>query len=670
MTQNIKDEIDSLVDELNQHAYRYYVLDQPTVSDAEYDRLFRHLTELENQYPQYKRPDSPTTRVGSRPSTGFSSVQHIKPLLSLNNAMNEGELKDFNAQVLRALEKDPTSNELEYCAEDKFDGLAVSLLYRDGVFARGATRGDGTTGEDVTSNIKTIKAIPLKLRGIDSGELEIRGEVVFIKEKFDELNAERIARGEEPFANPRNAAAGSLRQLDPNVTAKRPLTFFAYGIAVVSGVELPETQYETMKFASSLGFKISPFLRIVKGNTGLVQAYNEAQERRNTLPYDVDGVVFKVNSFKLQDTLGFRQRSPRWAIAGKFVPIEEHTKLLDIVIQVGRTGALTPVALLEPVKVGGVAVSRATLHNEEEIERRGVLIGDTVVVRRQGDVIPAVVAPIISARDGSEKKFVFPKECPECGGPVEKPSGEAVIRCINPKCPAKIEQRIIHFVSRDAADIDGFGEKMVALLLEHNLIQDLSDIYALEYDQILNLPRMAVLSSNNLIAAINKSKKIPLAKFIYALGIRHVGEHTAEVLARYSETLDRFLELNEGELIGIHDIGVEIAEAVCAYIASDEERAMINRMLERGVEVLPYEKEEIIEGFFKDKTVVLTGTLTNLTRTEAGDKITKQGGKVTSSVTGKTDYVVVGRDAGSKLTKAQALNIPIIDEETFMRYIS
>ncbi|MGI6523996.1 MAG: NAD-dependent DNA ligase LigA [Bdellovibrionota bacterium] len=663
----IKKEIDDLVEALNQHSYRYYVLSQPIISDAEYDREFRRLTELEKKYPQYLRPDSPSTRVGSAPLTAFTTVQHVLPMLSLNNAMNEGELREFDRSVRKLLEKsDLLKGEVTYCAEDKFDGLAVSLLYRDGVFVRGATRGDGSSGEDVTANIKTIKAIPLRLRGVTEGEVEIRGEVVFLKDEFDKLNAERIARGEEPFANPRNAAAGSLRQLDSNVTAKRPLTFFAYGVAVASGLDLPKSQYETMQLTAELGFKISPFLRLIKGSDGIVAAYNAAQAERNNVPYDVDGVVFKVDSFELQDSLGFRQRSPRWAIAGKFVPIEEHTKLLDIVIQVGRTGALTPVAMLEPVRVGGVVVTRATLHNEDEIERKGILIGDTVVVRRQGDVIPAVVAPIISVRTGQEKKFIFPKKCPECGSKVSRAAGEAVTRCTNPKCPAKLEQRIFHFAAREAADIEGLGQKLIASLLEQNLVQDIADIYALTYDDLLTLPRMADKSCKNIIAAIEASKKIALDKFIYALGIRHVGERTAQIIARYVKTLEKFLDLTESELLQIHEIGSETAAAVSAYMAADDERAMIARLLSLGVVVEPFVVEDLKDGFFKDKTVVLTGTLKTMSRLEATEKIVEQGGKVTSAVTAKTDFLVSGSEPGSKYKKAVDLNVKILTEGEFL----
>ncbi len=658
---DVKSRIDYLVEALNEHSYRYYVLDAPTVSDAEYDREFRELTALEEQYPEFKRNDSPTTRVGSHPLSAFTEVQHKVPMLSLANAMNAGELREFNASVEKLI---GTNQNVEYTVEDKFDGLAISLLYRDGVFVRAATRGDGTTGEDVTANVKTIKSVPLKLKKEIKGELEIRGEVVFLKDRFDDFNAERVAAGEAPFANPRNAAAGSLRQLDSRVTAKRPLTFFCYGVTDYGDLT---SQYDCMQFASELGFKISSFLHKVHGAEEIVQAYKELGEKRPSLPYDIDGMVVKVNDLALQEQLGFRQRSPRWAIAAKFEPIEENTKLLDIVIQVGRTGALTPVAILEPVKVSGVVVSRATLHNEEEIERKALLIGDTVVVRRQGDVIPAVVAALTNLRDGSERKFTFPKVCPECGGKVVKPEGEAVTRCINPKCPARIEERLIHFASRDAANIDGMGVKMVELLLEYNLLNDISDIYRLKYDDLIKLPRMGDLSVKNLLAAIESSKDISLDKFLFALGIRHVGEKTAMVLAKKAGTIEHFLELEEAELLELNDVGDEIASSVMAYITNDEEISLINNLLRLGLRIKECAQETISEGgFFNGKTVVITGTLASMSRNEAGDKVTAQGGNVTSSVSKKTDYLILGENPGSKYDKAMQLGIPILKEDEFL----
>ena len=670
MGSTAKKEIDQLVDDLNEHCYRYYVLSQPTISDAEYDRRYRRLTELEQAHPDLVRPDSPTQRVGAGPISAFVTVEHALPMLSLNNAMNEAELAEFDASLERLLAKsDLLDGGIEYTAEDKFDGVAVSLRYEDGALVRGATRGDGVHGEDVTQNIRTIKAVPLRLRGAPRGVIELRGEVIFFNEEFERFNAERVARGEDPFANPRNAASGSLRQLDPSITAARPLSFFAYGFGEVAGVTMPENHYDALQRAAELGFRVSPFLHKVRGAEGLTAAYREAAERRRNLPYEVDGIVVKVNSYALRDVLGFRQRSPRWAIAGKFEAVEEHTKLKGITVQVGRTGALTPVAMLEPVRVGGVVVSRATLHNEEEIRRKGLLIGDTVIVRRQGDVIPAVVAPIPSARDGSEHEFVFPKNCPECGAEVERPEDEAVARCPNPTCPAKIEQRLIHFAARGGADIEGLGKKNVALLLEHGLVTDIASLYDLTQERLAELPRMGEVSSSNLIEAIEHSKKLPFERFIFALGIRHVGERTARILAEHCRTLDKFLAMSEEELLGIHEIGEETARAVSTYLANEDERMMLQRLVAHGFNLIPPPRAPAGGTALAGKTFVITGTLEGLSRGEAEKKIQDLGGKVSSSVSKKTDYVVVGSDPGSKYEKAKALGVQILDEGQFVQML-
>jgi len=670
----IKERIDALVDELHEASHRYYVLSQPMISDAEYDEKFRELERLEKEYPDLVRSDSPTMRVGAQPLEGFPTVQHKIPMLSLNNAMNEQELIDFDEQVRRFLSKDGhDGGDVDYTVEFKFDGVAVSLSYENGMLAQGATRGDGTTGEDVTSNVKTIKSIPLKLRGskAHAGNVEIRGEVLFRKKEFEALNAERQERGEETFANPRNAASGSLRQLDPQQTARRPLYFFAYGIGSVEGAGAfsRKSLSSTMREVEALGFSISPGFRTVKGITELTEAYRQAEEGRDSLPFEVDGIVIKVNDLALQEKLGFRQRSPRWAIAAKFKPVEAVTTLNDIIIQVGRTGALTPVAVLEPVRVGGVVVSRATLHNQDEIERKGLLIGDRVVVRRQGDVIPAVVAAITASRTGSERPFKFPTKCTECATPVERVADEAVTRCPNASCPAKTHNRILHYASRDAMDIEGLGDKMVGLLLEHAVVQQLPDIYSLSVASLQELPRMGELSSSNLVDAIAGSKKRPLSRFIFALGIRHVGTKTAAVIARQCRTVEHFLNLTEEALLEMEEIGPETARSVAQFLADDRERALVEKLLGYGVHPQA-EAAAVNDGVLKGKTLVLTGTLTTLSRKEAEELVVANGGKVSSSVSKKTSFVVAGENAGSKLDTALKLGVPVLDEEAFRQMIS
>lgn len=657
--------IEVLSQELHEHAHRYYVLDRPTISDAEYDRLFRELQQLEQQFPQLVTQDSPTRRVGGAPLPEFAQIQHAIPMLSLGNALSEEEIREFDAQIHRFLE---STDPVEYTAELKFDGVATSLVYEHGVFVRGATRGDGTTGEDVTQNLRTVRSVPLKLRGSSPSTIEIRGEVLFAKADFERLNEERARVGEEPFANPRNAAAGSLRQLDSAVTAKRPLSFFAYAVASVGEAQLPKSHAESLAVCQKLGFQTSPFFHVVSGADRLVESYRAALQQRHSLPFEVDGIVLKVNARSLQETLGFRQRTPRWAIAAKFPPVEETTELLDIQIQVGRTGVLTPVAVLQPVRVGGVVVSRATLHNEEDLARKGLLIGDRVVVRRQGDVIPAVVACIPSARRGTERPFTFPAECPACGSPVQKRAGEVAYRCENGQCPARLHNRLLHYASRNAADIEGLGEKLVLQLVNSGTVRDLSDLYALEAPALLALERMGELSSQNILAAIDRARRVPLNRFLFGLGIRHVGERTALLIAQQCGTLERFLRLSDEELQTIPEVGEEIAASLRAYLADPVERSMIERMGERGLQVTAVEKPSV--GALSGKTFVLTGTLAALTRDAAAEAIQALGGKVSGSVSKKTSYVVAGEDPGSKLQKARELEVPILDEAAFLQLIA
>ena len=671
-----------LVQELNEHAYRYYVLSQPTISDAEYDEKFRELQQLECDHSHCIRPDSPTQRVGAAPLNGFLTVQHRRPMLSLDNAMNADELVAFDEQVCRLLVKDGALSEsapqnqehlVEYTVEYKFDGVAISLSYENGLLTQAATRGDGTTGEDVTANIRTIRAIPLRIRSEQpvTGIVEVRGEVLFRKKEFEALNVDRLKQGLESFANPRNAASGSLRQLDPQETAQRPLSFFAYGVGVIESSEhslsslVDRPLSDLMRRVEAFGFNISPGYRTVRGAEQLVQAYTEAETSRDALPFEVDGIVIKVNDVGLQARLGFRQRSPRWAVAAKFKPVEAVTTLLDIVVQVGRTGSLTPVACLEPVRVGGVVVSRATLHNQDEIDRKDLRIGDRVVVRRQGDVIPAVVAPVTASRNGSERRYKIPTECPECGSSVVRSEGEVVARCLNPNCPAKIQERLVHYACRDGMDIEGLGEKMVALLLEHSLVTELSSLYTLSLEQLQKLPRMGELSSKNLLEAIQDSKKRDLDRFIFGLGIRHVGSRTATVLGRHCKGVAAFLALTEEELLSLDDVGPETARSIVSFLAEQDEVEGVRRLLEVGVAPVPVSAPNVSNAVVAGKTFVITGSLATMGRKDAEAQILALGGKVSSSVSKKTDFLVAGENGGSKLDAARKNGVPILTEEEF-----
>jgi DNA ligase (NAD+) len=658
----------TLVKQLNEHGYRYYVLAQPTISDAEYDRKYRELEFLERAHPDAIFPDSPTQRVGASPVAGFQTVRHREPMLSLNNAMNEGEIREFHEQVLRFLEREGASEAitaLSYTVELKFDGIALSLTYEDGLLVQALTRGDGESGEQVLAQVKTVRTIPLRLRGEFPERLEVRGEVVLPREHFERLNNQRVAAGEPPFANPRNAAAGSLRQLDPSITARRKLAFFAYGVIGVA----EQGHNAILAHAREWGFLISPFIRTQLTIEGVVKAFGEATALRATFPFDIDGIVIKVDPTSLQAILGTRQRSPRWAVAGKFPPVEEHTVLRDISLQVGRTGVLTPVAVLDPIRVGGVTVSRATLHNFDEIERKGLLIGDTVVVRRQGDVIPAVIAPVVAARNGDERHFIPPSNCPVCGSGIIRDREAAAMRCPNRLCSAQSSARIIHYAKREAADISGLGEKMVALLMEHGLVSDVSSLYDLTIAQLEALPRMGQQSSGNLVTAIEKSKTISLERFIFALGIRHVGERTAQALATHYGSLQKVRDATVDELISIPDIGEETAFAISEFLSDPSERELIDRLLSRGVQVQESERvsrtsegETAGGGALKGLTFVVTGSLPSFTRTEVERFIQHHGGTVSSSVSKRTSYLVAGDEAGSKLKKAEALGVSVLNE--------
>jgi DNA ligase (NAD+) len=655
-----------IVSQLNDHSYRYYVQNAPTISDAEYDQLFRELQELEKAFPGLRRLDSPTVRVGAPPLDSFEAVMHAEPMLSLNNAMNVEEVRAFHEQVTRALQKSGVerADSLRYVAELKFDGVALSVKYEDGTLVQAVTRGDGETGEDVTAQVRTIRSVPLHLRESVPGRLFVRGEVVFPREDFDRCNEERIASGEAPFANPRNAASGSLRQLDPAVTARRRLAFFGYGVHPPENLRL-QSHSESLACLRQWGFAVSPFLRTGQTIDDVVKAYEDAERMRDSFPFDIDGMVVKVDLVALQHILGFRQRSPRWAVACKFAPVEAITTLRAITVQVGRTGALTPVAELEPVRVSGVQVSRATLHNLGEIRRKDLRIGDRVIIRRQGDVIPAVVAPVFASRTGDERPFEFPEECPRCGAAVARDPDQSVIRCPNSHCPAQVAERIRHYAMRGAADIEGLGEKLVGLLLDNNLVQDISSLYTLTKEQLSVLPRMGDISSQSLIEAIDKTRSISLPKFLFALGIRHVGERTAEILAEHAGTLERLRGYSVEDLLAIREIGEETANSIVQFFSDPEENEQLDRILRHGVKPQPLSKRTE-EGCFEGKSLVVTGSFSTVSRSDVESLIKQHGGTVSSSVSKRTAYLVVGNEPGSKVDKANSLGVPIIGETEFL----
>ncbi|SFC93416.1 DNA ligase (NAD+) [Thiohalospira halophila DSM 15071] len=644
---------------IDYHNYRYYVLDDPEIPDAEYDRLLRELQELEAAHPELVTADSPTQRVGAAPVSELGEVAHEIPMLSLANAFSEEELAAFDERLRRELGVET----ITYAAEPKLDGLAVSLLYVDGELVRGATRGDGTTGEDVTHNVRTIGAIPLRLRGEDwPRRLEVRGEVYMSHAGFQQLNEDRRAAGEEPFVNPRNAAAGSLRQLDPRITARRPLAFYAYGTGVSEGGEIADSHHESLQRLRDWGLPVSDEVQRAEGMAACIDYFRRMGERRASLAFDVDGVVFKVDDRARRERLGFVARSPRWAIAAKFPPEEELTTLRAVEWQVGRTGALTPVARLDPVFVGGATVTNATLHNEDEIRRKDVRIGDTVTVRRAGDVIPEVVGVVESRRPEGAEAPQRPDHCPVCGSEVVRLEGEAVARCTGGLyCPAQRRAALEHFASRRAMDIDGLGEKVIQQLVERELVRDVADLYHLDAATLEGLDRMAEKSAANLVAALEASRETTLPRFLFALGIREVGEATAAGLARHFGTLERLMAADEEELQQVPDVGPVVAESVATFFRQPHNREVIQHLIDAGVhwqEAEPDTGPKPLEGL----TVVLTGTLAERTRDEAGAALEALGAKVTSSVSKKTDYVVAGEAAGSKREKAEELGITILDD--------
>lgn len=663
------EELRKLISEYN---YQYYILDNPTVPDSEYDRLFRELLDLEKQHPSLASPTSPTQRVGSTPLKSFNTLKHFVPMLSLDNAFSEDEILSFNKRILDRLKDD--SLILEFVCEPKIDGLAVSLVYENGKLVRALTRGDGTSGEEITLNCKTIKQIPLELRKNDVPPLlEVRGEVFMPKKGFEELNERCRKNNEKTFANPRNAAAGSLRQLDSTITAKRPLSFFAYAMPQLEDDKFlyhEPFHYDSLMFLKKCGFNICPQVKKVKGIDKCLAYYNELAEKRNSLEYEIDGIVYKVNSIQLQKQLGFVSRAPRWAIAHKFPAQEELTTVLDIEFQVGRTGVLTPVARLEPVHVGGVIVSNATLHNVDELTRKDVRVNDTVIVRRAGDVIPEVVSVVIAKRDKNAKKVKIPLKCPECDSNVINIPGEVAIRCSGGlSCPRQIKEAIKHFASRRAMDIDGLGSKLVDALVDNKIIENVSDLYKLKLPQIASLERMAEKSAQNLLDALEKSKNTTLARFIFALGIRDVGETTARILVNSFGNLEKIRQASIEQLMKIRDIGPVVAINIYSFFKEKHNLNVINKLISYGVkwediDVLTQENKPLV-----GKTFVLTGSLTKFTRGEAKDELQNLGAKVSSSISSKTDYLVVGENPGSKLAKANELGITILNENEYLEFI-
>ena len=646
---------------IEEHNHRYYVLDAPSISDAEFDALFRELEALEREYPALASADSPTRRVGDAPVTTFETVTHRVPMLSLNNAFSDEEAESFDRRVRELL----GVGEIDYEVEPKFDGLAVGITYRQGALKVGATRGDGASGEDVTANLRTINAVPLTLGAKAPPLLEVRGEVVMLRRDFERLNAAQTAKGEKAFVNPRNAAAGALRQLDPKVTASRRLTFFAYGVGEVDwgAAKPPASQEALLERLESLRLPATKERKVVRGLKGLMSFYHAIAARRASLPFDIDGVVYKVNDFSQQERLGFVSRAPRFALAHKFPAEEMPTEVLAIEVQVGRTGALTPVARLKPVFVGGVTVTNATLHNEDEVRRKDVRIGDTVIVRRAGDVIPEVVRVLPEKRPRGAREFVMPKKCPECGSHVVRLPDEAVARCSGGLvCPAQRKQALLHFAGRRAMDIEGLGEKLVDQLVDAGLVHTPADIYKLRVDTLAGLERMAEKSAANVVAAIDKSRETTLARFVFALGIRHVGEESAKDLAQHFGSLDDLMAADESSLLEVRDVGPVLAESIRQFFAEAHNRGVIARLRTAGVHWPEAAPQREARGELAGVTFVLTGTLPSLSREEAKELIEKRGGKVAGSVSKNTAYVVAGAEPGSKLDRAEALGIPVLDE--------
>ncbi len=653
-----KKEVEQLREELNQYNYEYHVLDKPTVSDAEYDQKMQQLIQLEEQFPELLTPDSPSQRVGGKPLDAFVKVEHSVPMLSLGNAFSEQDLRDFDRRV-----RDLAGQDVSYVCELKIDGLAISLRYVDGLFTRGATRGDGKTGEDITQNLKTIKSIPLKIKETET--IEVRGEAFMPKKSFLALNKKREENGEELFANPRNAAAGSLRQLDPKIAASRNLDTFIYSVGEWQAGEL-NSHSEQLNYLKSLGFKINPEMKVCQNIDEVIEYVQHWTENRQNLSYEIDGIVIKVDQIDIQQKLGFTVKSPRWAIAYKFPAEEAITTLRDIELSVGRTGVVTPTAILDPVKVAGTTVQRASLHNEDLIREKDIRIGDTVVIKKAGDIIPEVVRVVMEDRTEDRLEFHMPTECPACGSELVRLEEEVALRCINPSCPSQLIEGLIHFVSRNAMNIDGLGEKVVKQLFNENLIQTIADLYRLQKEELLKLERMGEKSVQNLLTSIEASKENSLERLLFGLGIRFVGSKAAQTLAEYFGHIDKLMEASKEELIEIQDIGDKVADSIVQFFGEEQVRVLIEELKDLGLnmEYKGLRAEEIREDSpFSGKTIVLTGKLEQFSRSEAKKQIEALGGKVTSSVSKSTDLLIAGADAGSKYNKAVELGITIWDED-------
>lgn len=655
----IKTRMDELIDQINYHSNKYYNDDAPEISDYEYDNLMKELIKIEEENPQIKRADSPSSRVGGKPLDKFTQITHKIPMLSLSNAYSDKDLKDFDKRV-----RELADDSVEYVVEFKIDGLSVGLTYKNGVFEKGATRGNGVVGEDITENLRTVKTIPLKIN--DTEEVVVRGEVYISKQNFEKINELQEEQGLQLFANPRNLAAGTLRQLDSKLTAKRPLDIFIFNLEYIENTNL-KSHSESLEYLKNLGFKVSTDYKVCSNIEGVIEHIEYWTENRSKLPFEIDGMVIKVNDLQQREIMGYTAKSPRWAIAYKFPAEQKKTKLIDIIVEVGRTGTMTPTAILEPVRLAGTTVSRATLHNEDYINEKDIKIGDTVLVQKAGDIIPQVVQVVKDDRDGNEIEFKFPDKCPVCSEPTVRLEGEAAVKCINISCPAQIRRGIIHFASRDAMNIEGLGESIVGLLLDNNIIKDIADLYYIKKEDVINLERMGEKSAENLIKAIEKSKQNELYRLINGLGIKYIGVKGAKVLAKNFDSLDEIINADAFQLTNFEEFGDIMANSVVEFFKEEKNMTVINKLKESGVNTESIKnKDESIVNIFEGMKIVLTGTLPTLKRNDAKEMIEARGGKATSSVSKSTTFVLAGEEAGSKLTKANELGVKVIDEAKFL----
>jgi len=664
VSDKIKRRVEELRGQIHYHDYKYYVENNPEISDYEYDQLMRELKELEEKYPSLRSPTSPTQRVGGEPVEGFPTVEHRLLMLSLDNTYSEEEVREFEARLHREL----PGEDFEYVVELKIDGVSISLIYEDGEFTRGSTRGDGRRGDEITSNLKTIRAIPLKLRKRVPGRLEVRGEVYMTVSGFRRVNKEREEAGETLFANPRNAAAGSLKLLDPKITSQRPLDSFIYSLTESTSVRIPPTHFESLGLLKEWGFKVNPYIKLCRNIQEVIDWCNVWERRRESLDYEVDGMVIKVNSIPQQMRLGFTSKSPRWAIAYKFPAKQATTKIRDIIVQVGRTGALTPVAILEPTPLAGTTISRATLHNEDEIRRKDVRIGDTVILEKGGDVIPQVVKVVEGKRTGKERKFSIPRRCPVCGAEVVRLEDEAVARCIGSSCPAQLKERIAHYAQRTAMDIEGLGDKLINQLVDKGLVRDVADLYKLDLDTLSSLERMGKKSAQNLLSQIERSRTQPLSRLIFALGIRYVGARGARILSEHFSSMDELFRATQEELEAIPEIGPRTAQSIVLFFREEKNRKLLEKLRKLGVQMGKME-ERREGGPLAGKKFIFTGGLEHYSRDEARELVESLGARAVSSVSKKVDYVVAGKDPGSKYEKAKALGVRILSEEEFRELI-